>query len=80
MLDPYMAYPCGYWNDANDLASAQEAKLDLICRKLGLTPGMRLLDIGCGWGSLMKFVAERYGVTCVGLTISREQAEYGQAR
>ncbi|AUL99287.1 MAG TPA: cyclopropane fatty acyl phospholipid synthase [Pseudothauera hydrothermalis] len=80
MLDPYMAYTCGYWDDANDLASAQEAKLDLICRKLGLAPGMRLLDIGCGWGSLMKFAAERYGVTCVGLTISREQAEYGRAR
>lgn len=80
MLDPWMAYTCGYWEKATTLAEAQEAKLDLICRKLGLEPGMRLLDIGCGWGSLMKFAAERYGVRCVGLTISREQAEHGAAR
>ncbi|NMF86881.1 cyclopropane fatty acyl phospholipid synthase [Aromatoleum petrolei] len=80
MLDPYMAYTCGYWADADDLATAQEAKLDLVCRKLGLRPGMCLLDIGCGWGSLMKFAAERYGVRCVGLTISRAQAEYGRER
>lgn len=75
MLDPRMTYTCGYWKDAQDLASAQEAKLDLICRKLGLKPGMRLLDIGCGWGSLLGFAAEHYGVTGVGVTISREQAE-----
>ncbi|THF59284.1 cyclopropane fatty acyl phospholipid synthase [Pseudothauera rhizosphaerae] len=80
MLDPHMAYTCGYWKDASSLTQAQEAKLDLICRKLDLRPGMRLLDIGCGWGSLMKFAAERYGVSCVGLTISREQAEHGAAR
>lgn len=80
MLDPSMAYTCGYWADADNLADAQLAKLDLICRKLGLAPGMRLLDIGCGWGSLMKFAAERYGVECVGLTISREQAAYGLDR
>ncbi|ATE58953.1 cyclopropane fatty acyl phospholipid synthase [Thauera sinica] len=80
MLDPCMAYTCGYWARADNLADAQVAKLDLICRKLGLKPGMRLLDIGCGWGSLMKFAAENHGVECVGLTISREQAEYGQAR
>lgn len=77
MLDPTMAYSCGYWAAAGDLAAAQEAKLDLVCRKLGLEPGMRLLDIGCGWGSLMRFAAERYGVECVGLTISREQARHG---
>ena len=80
MLDPYMAYSCGYWAAAGDLAAAQEAKLDLVCRKLGLEPGMRLLDIGCGWGSLMRFAAERYGVECVGLTISREQARHGADR
>ncbi|AYH42669.1 cyclopropane fatty acyl phospholipid synthase [Azoarcus sp. DN11] len=78
MLDPRMAYTCGYWANARDLAAAQEAKLDLVCRKLGLQPGMRLLDIGCGWGSLMKFAAERYGVHCVGLTISAAQAGYGR--
>jgi cyclopropane-fatty-acyl-phospholipid synthase len=77
MLDPYMAYSCGYWVPATTLAEAQEAKLDLICRKLGLRPGMRLLDIGCGWGSLMRFAAERYGVECVGLTVSKEQARRG---
>lgn len=80
MLDPYMAYTCGYWAHADELAAAQEAKLDLVCRKLGLRPGMRLLDIGCGWGSLMRFAAERYGVHCVGLTISKAQAEYGRER
>ena len=77
MLDPYMAYSCGYWAQAGDLAAAQEAKLDLVCRKLGLRPGMRLLDIGCGWGSLKRFAAEHYGVECVGQTVSREQAQRG---
>ena len=80
MLDRRMTYTCGYWADADDLESAQDAKLDLICRKLGLRPGMRLLDIGCGWGSLMKFAAENYGVSCVGLTVSREQTELGWER
>jgi cyclopropane-fatty-acyl-phospholipid synthase len=76
MLDSRMTYTCGYWAKANNLEDAQTAKLDLICRKLGLAPGMRLLDIGCGWGSLMKFAARHYGVSCVGLTISREQAAH----
>lgn len=80
MLDEHMAYTCGYWATARTLEEAQTAKLDLICRKLGLQPGMRLLDIGCGWGSLMKFAAERYGVECVGLTISQAQAELGRLR
>lgn len=77
MLDPTMAYSCGYWERANDLASAQVAKLDLVCRKLGLRSGMTLLDIGCGWGSLMQFAAEHYGVRCTGLTISKAQAAWG---
>jgi cyclopropane-fatty-acyl-phospholipid synthase len=76
MLDPTMAYSCGYWSEASDLAGAQQAKLDLVCRKLGLKPGMTLLDIGCGWGSLMRFAAERYGVHCTGLTISQAQAAW----
>jgi cyclopropane-fatty-acyl-phospholipid synthase len=80
MLDPWMAYSCGYWAPAGDLAGAQEAKLDLICRKLGLQPGMRVLDIGCGWGSFMGFAARHYGVQCVGVTISKEQAAYARER
>lgn len=75
MLDKRMIYSCGYWRDAADLDQAQEAKLDLVCRKLGLEPGMRILDIGCGWGGAARFAAERYGVEVVGLTISQEQAE-----
>ena len=78
MLDPTMAYSCGYWAAADSLEAAQQAKLDLACRKLGLRPGMRLLDIGCGWGSLMKFAASHYGVSCVGLTVSKTQAEFGR--
>ena len=75
MLDARMIYSCGYWADAETLDDAQEAKLDLVCRKLGLRPGMRLLDIGCGWGGTARFAAERYGVSVVGLTVSEEQAE-----
>ncbi len=78
MLDSRMTYTCGYWKDAQTLEQAQEAKLDLTCRKLRLEPGMRLLDIGCGWGSLMAYAAEHYGVECVGVTISREQAEHAR--
>ncbi|QEI12602.1 cyclopropane fatty acyl phospholipid synthase [Cellvibrio japonicus] len=78
MLDPYMAYSCGYWEQASSLEAAQQAKLELICRKLQLTPGMKILDIGCGWGSFMRYAAEHYGVECIGLTISHEQAEYGK--
>ncbi|SDI45583.1 MULTISPECIES: cyclopropane fatty acyl phospholipid synthase [Pseudomonas] len=80
MLDPRMTYTCGYWKDASNLAEAQEAKLDLVCRKLDLRPGMRVLDIGCGWGSFMAFAAKRYGVQCVGVTISREQCEWARQR
>jgi cyclopropane-fatty-acyl-phospholipid synthase len=79
MLDPRMIYSCGYWANATTLAEAQEAKLDLICRKAGLKAGMRILDIGSGWGGLMKFAAERYGVEAVGVTISREQAAWAKA-
>ncbi|HET20225.1 MAG TPA: cyclopropane fatty acyl phospholipid synthase [Chromatiales bacterium] len=78
MLDPRMTYTCGYWRHARTLDEAQEAKLDLVCRKLGLRPGQRVLDIGCGWGSFARFAAERHGVEVVGVTISREQAELGR--
>lgn len=75
MLDRRMTYTCGYWSSgAKTLDAAQEEKLDLICKKLQLRPGMRLLDIGCGWGSLLGFAAQHYGVQGVGVTISKEQA------
>lgn len=80
MLDPRMAYTCAYWKNADNLADAQEAKLELICRKLQLKPGMRVLDIGCGWGSFMGYAAEKYGVECVGVTISAEQTLLGQEK
>lgn len=78
MLDRRLTYTCGYWQGgAGSLDEAQEQKLDLICRKLQLEPGMRMLDIGCGWGSLCRYAAENYGVECVGLTISAEQVKLG---
>lgn len=76
MLGKRMVYSCAYWRRADTLDEAQEAKLELICRKLGLKPGMRVLDIGCGWGEALKFAAERYGVSGVGVTISAEQARH----
>lgn len=78
MLDKRMTYTCGYWKEAKNLDEAQEAKLDLTCRKLNLKKGQRILDIGCGWGSFAKFAAEKYGVSVVGITISKEQAELGR--
>lgn len=78
MLDPYMMYSCAYWKDATTLDEAQEAKLDLACRKLGLEPGMKLLDIGCGWGGMAKFAAQKYGVAVTGITVSKEQADYAR--
>lgn len=80
MLDPRMTYTCGYWKNAGNLTEAQEAKLELICRKLRLEPGMRVLDIGCGWGSFLGYAAERYGVQGVGVTISKEQAIWASQR
>lgn len=80
MLDKRMVYSCAYWADAVDLESAQEAKLDLVCRKLSLEPGMRVLDIGCGWGSFAAFAAERYGVAVVGISLAREQVRVARER
>jgi cyclopropane-fatty-acyl-phospholipid synthase len=79
MLDKRMVYSCGYWKDADTLDKAQENKLDLICRKLGLKPGDKVLDIGCGWASLVKYAAEKYQAKVVGITVSKEQVEYGNA-
>jgi cyclopropane-fatty-acyl-phospholipid synthase len=76
MIGPSMTYSCGYWRNAGTLEEAQHAKLDLICRKLQLKPGMRLLDVGCGWGALMAHAAVRHGAHCTGITVSREQADH----
>lgn len=80
MLDKHMVYTCAYWKDATTLDEAQEAKLDLVCRKLGLKAGDRVLDIGCGWGSFAKFAAEKYGVSVVGITVSKEQLALAEER
>ncbi len=78
MLDRNMIYSCGYWRDAADLDAAQLAKLDLVAKKIALKPGMRVLDIGCGWGGAARHFARQYGVEVVGITISREQAAWAR--
>jgi cyclopropane-fatty-acyl-phospholipid synthase len=78
MLDERMVYTCGYWKDSDNLNDAQESKLELVCKKIGLEPGMRVLDIGCGWGSFAKYAAEKHGADVVGVTISKEQLRLGK--
>ncbi len=80
MLDQRMIYSCGYWKDASNLDDAQVAKLDLIFEKLDLKPGMRVLDIGCGWGGAAIHAAETYGVQVTGITVSKRQAEFATQR
>lgn len=77
MLDHRLNYTCAYWKNAHSLDEAQEAKLDLVCKKIGANPGMRILELGCGWGSFAKYAAERYGVQVLGVTVSKEQVELG---
>jgi len=77
MLGKTMAYTCAYWKNAKNLDEAQEAKLDLVCKKLGLKPGMKVLDIGCGFGSFMKFAVEKYQVSVIGISVSKEQIKLG---
>ena len=77
-LDPYNQYTCGYFKNTNSLNMAQEQKLDLICKKLQLKPGDRVLDIGCGWGGFAKYAAEHYGVKVTGVTLSKEQLAYAK--
>ena len=78
MLDKRMNYSCAYWNDASTLDEAQENKLELICKKLYLEPGMTVLDIGCGWGGFGKYAVEKYNVNIIGITISEKQVELGE--
>jgi cyclopropane-fatty-acyl-phospholipid synthase len=79
-FDTRLTGSCGYSRVATDLDAAQDAKHDLICRKLGLQSGQTVFDIGCGWGAFMKFSAERYGARCTGVTVSREQVSWGEQR
>jgi cyclopropane-fatty-acyl-phospholipid synthase len=83
LLDEHMAYSCAYWTSDDPtytVADAQRDKLDLICRKLDLRPGVRLLDVGCGWGALSVHAAKEYGARVTGVTISTEQLAFGKAR
>lgn len=81
MLDSRMLYTCALWSTgARTLEEAQEAKLALVCKKLGLRAGMRVLDLGCGWAGFAAYAAERHGVEVVGLTVSREQVRYAKER
>ncbi len=80
MLDRHMIYSCGFWKNAATLDEAQEAKLDMVCRKLELKPGLRILDIGCGWGGMAQFAARNYGVEVLGITISKEQVALARER
>ena len=75
MLDKRLVYTCAYWKNAKTLEKAQEGKLDLVCKKIGLKKGMKVLDIGCGWGSFLKYAAEKYKIKGVGVTVSKEQAK-----
>src|SRR5687768_274050 len=80
-LDKRMTGSCGYWPEGvTNVDQAQEAKLDLVCRKIGLKPGQLVWDIGCGWGAFMGFAAEKYGARCVGVTVSPDQAAYSRER
>ncbi len=78
MLDSRLVYTCGYWKNAKNLDDAQVAKMDLVCRKTGIKPGMRVLDLGCGWGSFARYAAEAYGAEVTGVTISKEQVALGK--
>jgi len=80
MLDKRMIYTCAFWENVSNLDEAQERKLEITCKKLQLQPGMKVLDIGCGWGGLAKYIAEHYNVSVVGVTISEQQYEVAKAQ
>lgn len=77
MLDKRLNYTCAYWKNAKNLDEAQEAKLDLVCKKINAAPGMKILELGCGWGSFARYAAETYGVSVLGVTVSKEQVALG---
>ncbi|KAB2880878.1 cyclopropane fatty acyl phospholipid synthase [bacterium] len=78
MLDKRLNYTCAYWKGAADLDQAQEAKLDLVCKKIGIHDGMKILELGCGWGSFAKYAAEKYGALVTGVTVSKQQVTLGR--
>lgn len=78
MLDKRLNYTCAYWKDADNLDEAQEAKLELVCQKIGIHQGMKILELGCGWGSFAKYAAEKHGAEIVGVNISKEQVALGR--
>ena len=78
MLDKRLNYTCAYWKDAQNLDEAQEAKLELVCQKIGVKHGMKILELGCGWGSFAKYAAEKHGASVVGINISKEQVTLGR--
>ncbi len=80
MLDKRMVYSCAFWKNADNLDDAQEAKLDLICKKLHIKEGSTILDIGCGWGSFVKYVVEKHNVKAVGITVSKEQVDLAKEK
>ena len=77
MLDKRLNYTCAYWKNESTLDKAQEAKLDLVCKKININPGMKILEFGCGWGAFAKYAAEKYRVQVLGVTVSKEQVALG---
>jgi len=78
MLDKRLNYTCAYWKNATNLDEAQEAKLELVCQKIGIHEGMHILELGCGWGSFAKYAAEKHGASVVGYNISKQQVHLGR--
>jgi cyclopropane-fatty-acyl-phospholipid synthase len=77
MLDKRLNYTCAYWKNESTLDKAQEAKLELVCKKINIKPGMNILEFGCGWGAFAKYAAEKYRVQVLGVTVSKEQVALG---
>jgi cyclopropane-fatty-acyl-phospholipid synthase len=80
MLDKRMLYTCAYWDNAKTLEEAQDAKLELVCQKIGIRKGMRILDLGCGWGGFAAYAAEKYGAIVTGYTVAAEQVKWAKEK